>query len=177
MQAIVELFFAKLQKEEISPSPRWIFVSLAQNTLWLMEGRNCIKQYRCSTSKRPPSCQYGSMGTPLGLHRIAQKIGQGQPLGTIFEKRESIGRAFTQAETLDDAKGLITSRILWLDGMEPGKNNGYECGSHNRKIYIHGTNLEQKIGQPKSQGCVELTNEDVIELFDQVSQDDLVLID
>ena len=57
---------------------------------------------------------------------------------------------------------------MWLGGMEPGKNRGGDVDSHERYIYIHGTNEEHKIGTPVSHGCIRMKNADVIDLFDQV---------
>ena len=62
------------------------------------------------------------------------------------------------------APDLITSRILWLDGLDMENANTKE-----RYIYIHGTNQEELIGQPASQGCVRMRNIDVVRLFDLVS--------
>jgi lipoprotein-anchoring transpeptidase ErfK/SrfK len=33
---------------------------------------------------------------------------------------------------------------------------------------IHGTNQPEKIGQAVSSGCIRMTNEDVIDLYDRV---------
>jgi lipoprotein-anchoring transpeptidase ErfK/SrfK len=73
-------------------------------------------------------------------------------------------------------KDEITSRILWLDGLEEGVNRGGDNDTYSRYIYIHGTTDEKRIGQPVSAGCIRMTNDDVIELFDEVLVDDLVLI-
>lgn len=161
--------------DKIKPTPRWVFVSLAQQKLFAYRNRTLVKEYICSTSLKPPSCQYGSNGTPLGLHRVAEKIGEGAPWGAIFEKREFAGKLINPAKL--DEKSLITTRILWLEGLEEGKNHGYECGSHNRKIYIHGTNHEGKVGSPHSCGCVELKNDDIIDLFERVQPGDHVVIE
>ena len=172
--ARVNLYRAKLTLCGIEPAERWIFVSIAAQRLFCYEGARLIKEYPCSTSAKPPSCQYGSNGTPPGLHKIAEKIGAGAARGAIFEKRADTGKTALEDDT---GKTYITSRILWLEGLEEGKNKGYECGSYNRKIYIHGINREEKIGSPWSNGCVEMKNDDVIGLFDWVKEGDRVLID
>ena len=171
--ACVEFFLAKLKLEQAEPTPRWMMVSVVHQRLWAYEGTKLIKEYKCSTSVKPVSCAWGSNGTPLGLHKIAEKFGDGEPAGTVFEQRVSTGKTAEPGEE----KGLITSRILWLTGAEEGKNLGYDCGSHNRKIYIHGTNLEDKIGTRMSGGCVNMTNADVVELFAWAREGDWVLID
>ena len=164
---------AKLELEGVEPTPRWVFVSVVHQRLWAYEGDKCVMEMPCSTGIKPPSCAWGSHGTPLGLHKVAEKFGEGAAPGTVFEQRVSTGRIASP----DEEKGLITSRILWLEGVEDGKNLGYECGSHNRKIYIHGTNREVHVGTRFSAGCVNLRNADVIKLFDWAREGDWVMID
>lgn len=141
----------------------------------LIEQNKVQRIFTVSTGLKPPSCIENSYGTPTGLHKIADKIGHNQPNGMVF-----VGRVPTKHHTEytpeEASKQLITSRIMRLHGLEPGKNSGKGCDSYERYIYIHGTNHEEKIGAPASGGCVELTNDDVIELFDTVESDDLVWI-
>ena len=99
------------------------------------------------------------MKTPLGKFRIGEKIGTDVPSGTIFKsRRHSTPRRRAAAD--DD---LVMTRILWLDGLEQRNAN-----THDRYIYIHGTNHEEEIGLPASHGCIRMRNADLIELFDQV---------
>jgi lipoprotein-anchoring transpeptidase ErfK/SrfK len=126
------------------------------------------KIYLVSTSKYGIGNQAGSGKTPLGQHYIKQKIGEGAPIGTIFKARRNTGRiAKMNASGVGD---LVTTRIMWLKGLEPGKNLGKGIDSYKRYIYIHGTAEENKIGQPASHGCVRMYNHDVIDLFDRVSE-------
>jgi lipoprotein-anchoring transpeptidase ErfK/SrfK len=53
---------------------------------------------------------------------------------------------------------------------------GCVVDTHARYVYIHGTNREERIGQPQSAGCVLLTNRDMIALYDEVRVGDQVLI-
>ena len=85
----------------------------------------------------------GSNHTPLGLHRIAEKIGAGEPAGAVFKSRRVVGH--TSQPELADAK--ITTRILWLEGLEPGFNRGGNVDSHARYIYIHGAADQKSIGK------------------------------
>jgi lipoprotein-anchoring transpeptidase ErfK/SrfK len=55
-------------------------------------------------------------------------------------------------------------------------NSGGEVDSHGRYIYLHGTNREDRIGQPQSAGCVLLRNLDIIELYEEVRTGDTVWI-
>jgi len=130
--------------------------------------------YPVSTAARGPGNTVDSYQTPTGLHRIRDKIGSGQPPGMVFESRMPTGRVSRDLDIRD--KDEITSRILWLDGLETGVNRNGECDTYSRYIYIHGTTDEQRIGQPVSAGCIRMRNDDVIELFDEVEVDDVVLI-
>ena len=133
---------------------------------------NC--SYPISTAARGMGNRTDSFKTPFGIHRIRQKIGGGQPKGMIFEAREPIGKIARDLDIRE--RDEITSRILWLDGLEEGVNNGGVFDTFSRYIYIHGTSDEKRIGQPVSAGCIRMRNDDVIELFDDVLVDDIVLI-
>ena len=99
------------------------------------------------------------MKTPVGRFRVAEKIGAGQPTDIAYKARVPM-RATAEALKGDD---LIMSRILWLDGLEEANAN-----THRRYIYIHGTNHEEKIGEPASHGCIRMKNADIAELFELV---------
>lgn len=135
-----------------------------------------FKHYTISTSMNPPSCIENSFGTPWGRHTIVEKIGENAPNGMVFVGRVPTGLLYPDhPENL--TKRLITSRILRLQGLEPGLNAG-ECKGPNgetvccdtfkRYVYIHGTNREADIGKPASIGCIQMLNIDIIELFDLI---------
>lgn len=150
---------------------------IGRQTLQYYRGGALVRSYPISTSRRPPSNLKGSLGTPRGLHAIGEKIGAGQPIGVVFKSRVPTGRHFNEFNPDEiDTENLITSRILWLRGLEPGVNSGGDVDSHGRYIYLHGTNREDRIGQPQSAGCVLLRNLDMIELYDEVRTGDLVWI-
>ncbi|MFT5399117.1 MAG: lipoprotein-anchoring transpeptidase ErfK/SrfK [Planctomycetota bacterium] len=130
--------------------------------------------FKISTAKNGLGNRSESFRTPTGIHRIKQKIGGGQPCGMVFQGREPTGKivhSMNNTETDD-----ITSRILWLDGMEEGSNRGGNCDTYSRYIYIHGTSDEGRLGLPVSAGCIRMKNDDVITLFDEVLVNDLVII-
>ena len=160
----------------ITPTDRLLVISIEKQELALLEKGEISAVFTISTSKNPPSCLNDSNGTPTGLHTVADKIGAGAPEGTVFKGRVSTGQVYGQVSPEDAEHNLITSRILRLRGLEIGKNSGEGRDSYDRYIYIHGSNHEDRIGQPFSGGCVEMFNADVIELFDQVDQGDLIWI-
>jgi L,D-transpeptidase YbiS len=103
----------------------------------------------------------GSNRTPTGLHRVCDRIGDGAPQGAEFSSRLPTGRVI-QPGADGRADDLILTRILWLDGLQPGVNEH----SRARFIYLHGTNREDLLGTPASHGCVRMANADILHLFD-----------
>ncbi len=143
-----------------------LIVDVAAQEMALEGGDVAIRRYRISTSASGVGSEPGSYKTPLGLHRICQKIGEGLPWGAELKSRQWTGVIWSpedspQEEEDDD---LILSRVLWLEGMEPSN-----ITSRDRYIYIHGTNHEGLLGSPASHGCVRMANADMIELFGLVS--------
>ncbi len=135
------------------------------------EGDRLIREYPVSTAKNGLGEQNGSYCTPRGRHRIAAKIGAGQPLYAVFKARVATGEVWSRelAAGKPDCDWILT-RILWLEGMEEGKNRGGAVDSHSRYIYIHGTDEEHLIGTPASHGCIRMKNQDVAELFELVEE-------
>ena len=151
----------------------FIEVDLRLQQLYLWEahpdGDMLIRQYSVSCATNGAGSQNGSYCTPLGRHRIAEKIGAGVPLYSAFKARELTGEIWTpELDAANPGRDWILSRILWLEGLEPGKNQGGTVDTHNRYIYIHGTHEEHKIGTPASHGCIRMKNEEVDELFNLV---------
>jgi L,D-transpeptidase-like protein len=130
-----------------------------------------VKTFRCSTSKYGIGEVSGSNMTPRGLHRIAEKIGGGWPIGAAFQSRNITGFTWSGKPLAP-----ITTRIFWLEGLEAGFNRGGNVDSHARYIYVHGTGNELTIGRPDSHGCVHLAADDLIPLYDKLPSGTLVWI-
>jgi L,D-transpeptidase YbiS len=143
-------------KKSVEPT---IQISVPAQRLTLKSGRQKLAAYPVSTSKFGLGSEEGSMKTPTGRFRISEKIGGEMPPGTVFKSRRPV-KATRKMLAADD---LIMTRILWLDGLDPGNAN-----THDRFIYIHGTNHEEQIGQPASHGCIRMRSADLVELFDRV---------
>lgn len=155
----------------------YVVVSIAAQRLYLMQEGRLFKTYPVSTSAFGPGALEGSNQTPLGLHRIRAMIGAGAPLGMVFKARKPTGRiAEIIKEPIDVPEDDVTTRIMWLEGLEPGVNQGGKVDSYKRFIYIHGTPEEGLIGRPASHGCVRMYNADVIDLFDRLGEGALVYI-
>jgi hypothetical protein len=160
----------------IKPAARLLVVRLGPQTLQFFQAGQLVKSYPISTSQRPPSNLKDSLGTPRGLHEIAERIGDGQPPGMVFQSRVPTGRHFSEYPDAGTNRNLITTRILWLRGLEPGFNLGGDVDTHARYVYLHGTNHEDRIGERMSAGCVLVRSLDLIALYDQVRAGDHVFI-
>ena len=154
-----------------------LFVSIENQKMYKIQSKEIIETYDISTSKYGVGNQMGSNKTPTGLHKINSKYGHktpvnGRMIGRVFYGQ--IAKIFSDTTTskTDD----ITSRILWLEGLENGINKGDSIDSYKRYIYIHGTSEEGRIGIPSSHGCVRMKNKDVIDLFNEVAIGTFVLI-
>ena len=154
-----------------------IFVSIKNQKLYHIKNNKIINNFSISSSKYGTGNKNGSNKTPLGLHIIKEKHGKDVPIngkmvGRIFYNQiAAIYKDATESKTDD-----ITSRILWLEGIEKGKNKGEGIDSYSRYIYIHGTSEEGKLGTPASHGCIRMKNKDVIDLYNKVEVGTLVLI-
>lgn len=126
---------------------------------------------RASTSRFGTGQVENSLQTPLGLHRVARKIGAGCLPGTVFEHRVPVGFTWNGQPTAS-----ITQRILWLEGLEPGHNRHGHVDTFRRYIYIHGYGDETTLGKPKSRGCIHMAAADLIPLFDRLPHGSLVWI-
>lgn len=154
-----------------------IEINLGKQCLRLFNGDELIGEYTVSTAKNGPGEQMDSECTPRGAHAIAEKIGDGCSLNTVFVNRQATGEIYTSAlRELHPGRDWILTRILWLTGLEPGINQGGNVDSHDRYIYIHGSPDDVAMGIPGSRGCIRMHNEDVIELFNRVSVNTGVLI-
>jgi hypothetical protein len=193
----LEKFLLACKKYEVAPTHFVLTISIAEQTVSLFERTvaavydrrskrkfpsnspavtdrryRFLKKFRCSTSRFGIGQMEGTNCTPLGLHRIVEKIGGGWPVGTVFKGCQPVGYTW---KGLPFAK--ITTRILWLEGLEPGFNRGGNVDSHDRYIYIHGTGEEPSLGRPASYGCIHLAANDLIPLFDKLPSGTLVWIE
>lgn len=146
---------------------REICISIANQTLTTMEDGETSKVYSVSTALNGPGEQNGTGQTPTGSHYIRAKIGDGQPIYTVFRGRRPTGEIYSLDLAKDNPmRDWILTRILWLCGTEIGKNRLGNVDTMARYIYIHGTPDTEPMGKPLSHGCIRMRNHDVIELFD-----------
>ena len=146
-----------------------INISIKNQTLTLSDDGKQIKQYSVSTAKNGPGELMDSECTPCGKHIISEKIGDGAAVNSVFVGRVATGEIYQPSlrEQHPDRDWILT-RIIWLSGMEEGKNKGGKVDSHDRYIYIHGSPDDVDMGKPGSRGCVRMRNDGIIELFELI---------
>ena len=146
-----------------------IEVDIGRQQLLLRSGDVVIKNYSVSTARNGTGEEQDSECTPRGVHVIAEKIGAGCPPNTVFVGRRPTGELYNPElrQRFPDRDWIIT-RILWLQGCEPGVNQGGNVDTYQRCIYIHGAPDDVAMGEPGSRGCIRMHNRDVVELFDMV---------
>lgn len=165
--AAMEPLFETARRRGLPADGLLLVVEVASQRLTVLDRGGACRRYRVSTARAGTGNREGSYRTPLGWHRIEERIGGLEPPGRAFVARVPQARRLTPEEwrSPDDGDFVLT-RILWLRGLEPGRNAGGSVDSYRRMIYLHGTHQEQLLGQPASHGCIRLSNRDILELYD-----------
>ena len=156
-----------------------LWVSVGRQRMYLIQAGRALWEAPCATAALGTGSEADSLRTPLGWHAVAEKIGDGSPWGQVFRSRRATHEVWKRGGNTEE--DLVLTRILWLEGREPGKNAGRDAkgrlvDSKERCIYIHGTNGEDRLGVPSSHGCVRLSNDDVIAAYEKIPQGTPVLI-
>ena len=159
--------FKEAMKRGLPASGILLIADTASQKAIVVDSNGIQHEYLMSSSKFGIGNQLDSNKTPLGWHKVTERIGGEQLQGRSFTSRLPDKIILPQDQWRSDSgKDYVLTRILWLTGLEPGINAGGRVDSHNRCIYIHGTNQEHLLGKPASHGCLRLSNRDVMELFD-----------
>jgi len=154
-----------------------ILVDISEQRLYLLEKNEIIASYPISSSKYGEGSTLNSFKTPLGKHIVKEKIGTYSAKNTIFIAREDTRMlANIINDPIETKNDYVTSRIMWLSGLEEGINKGKNVDSYRRYIYIHGTHEEGLIGSKASHGCIRMFNADVIELYNNIKKGTKVTI-
>ena len=136
-----------------------VAITLRDQKLTVFRKGKKVKDYRISSSKFGMGSSSGSNRTPLGIHAVTRKVGDGQPNGMVFKGCRPTG----EVVAADTGRDPIVTRVIQLAGLESFNRN-----SHNRHIYIHGTPEERLIGRPASYGCIRMRSKDVVDLYPHV---------
>lgn len=148
-----------------------IEVDVPSQTLVFKDGNGrVLMQTRISTARNGVGEESGSEKTPRGAHYIRAKIGAGQPSNAVFISRRPTGEIYSrELRAAFPNRDWILTRILWLCGLEPGKNRLGKVDTMRRYVYIHGCPDEDPMGVPGSRGCIKMRNREIIELFERVA--------
>ncbi|MDF0749098.1 L,D-transpeptidase [Marinobacter sp. 71-i] len=160
-----------MPSDPVSTPVPGIEISLDTQTLTLFpDGASTPLSYPVSTALNGPGERQSSGCTPRGRHYVRAMVGGGVPLNSVFVARRPTGEVYSDALSRKfPERDWILSRILWLCGLESGKNRGPGVDSFRRFIYIHGTPDTEPMGVPRSHGCIRMRNKDVVDLYGRVS--------
>jgi L,D-transpeptidase YbiS len=147
---------------------RHIEVDVPSQTLWLRDQRGQVLfETRVSTARNGVGEVNGSECTPRGRHIVRAKIGAGEPANAVFVSRRPTGEIYSPSlRAVYPGRDWILTRIMWLSGLEPGRNRGGDVDTMRRYIYIHGCPDEDPMGVPGSRGCIKMRNHELIRFFD-----------
>lgn len=152
-------------------------MDISAQSLSLSDSGTLLFSAPVSTAANGPGEMRDSGCTPRGLHRVRVRIGAGCPVGTVFVGRRPTGEIYEpEMSRLFPRRDWILTRILWLTGLEPGRNRGGRVDTLSRYIYIHGCPDTEPMGEPRSHGCIRMRNSDLVRLFDLVPLGTLVEI-
>jgi L,D-transpeptidase YbiS len=158
-----------------SPGATAISVSLTRQELRLLDAGTVRRTYSISTSRHGPGEHVGSLCTPRGRHVVRAMIGAGAPAGAVFRGRRLTGEICTpELVRARPGRDWILTRILWLSGLERGRNRLGDVDTMRRYIYIHGTPDVEPMGVPFSHGCIRMRNVDILGLFAAVQPGTIV---
>ena len=142
-------------------APYRLVISVHDQRMKLLRGTASVADYLVSTAALGVSEAANSYGTPRGRHAIAEKIGAGAAIGTVF-----VDQLPTNEIVAVNAPGraAVATRILRLRGLT------YEnWATFERLIYLHGSPIEDQLGTPASGGCIRMRSAEIVGLFDLVS--------
>ncbi len=146
-----------------------IRISIPRQRLVLLREGSVVSEYAVSTALSGTGERNGSGCTPRGRHLVRARIGAGSQLNTVFVARRPTGELYSSVLAgAHPGRDWILTRIIWLSGLERGRNRLGEVDTFRRFIYVHGTPDGEPMGIPRSHGCIRMRNRDIVELFDLV---------
>ena len=159
-------------------SDPYIHISLAEQRLrWIDAVGHVQFDVAVSTAANGAGEVVNSYCTPRGWHVVRARIGSNAPLNTVFIGRRSGAEIYTcELRTREPHRDWILTRILWLSGLEVGKNRLGNVDTMRRYIYIHGSPDDLQMGEVGSRGCVRMRNAEIVELFERTTLGTRVLI-
>ncbi|HAT8179180.1 TPA: L,D-transpeptidase family protein [Legionella pneumophila] len=156
---------------------KFIFISIKKQEMSCFEKDHLIANYAISSGKNGVGEKINSGCTPRGWHKIHSILGLDLPINSVMVARKWTGEIYSESLAAQfTERDWILTRILQLDGLEPGRNKGGDVDTLQRYIYIHGTPDTTQLGIPGSHGCIRLNNDAIIELATWATKNTLVYI-
>jgi len=122
-----------------------------------------------STAKNGLGEKRGSECTPRGWHQVHSVIGLDNVVNSVFVGRVFTGEIYCNQLAFDyPERDWILTRIIRIEGLEPGRNRGGEVDTLERFIYLHGVPDVTPMGVPGSHGCIRMRNTDVMSMADWI---------
>ncbi len=143
-----------------NPEPYRLVISVHDQQMTLLKGSTPVARYLISTAKQGVGEAVDSGQTPRGRHAIAEKIGAGVAIGTVFEDRIPTNE-FVAVNAWHRTQ--VVTRILRLRGLEDRNQATFD-----RLIYLHGSPAEHSLGGPASGGCIRMRSVEIVDLFERV---------
>ena len=152
-----------------------LIINLTEQVLEVLGDQR--QRFAISTASNGAGEAMGSEATPPGRHVVRARFGAGLQEGAVLAGRKFSGEIYSR-ELAEQHPGRdwVLTRILWLGGLDVGRNQGGNVDTFRRFIYIHGTPDSEPMGVPASHGCIRMRNADLVHLFDQVPVGTLVTI-
>ena len=149
--------------------PMLILWGSSQVMYYTPNGKTLSKQMKVSTGAFGFTNAEDSGSTGTGLMRISNKIKAPRKYQVLVSKKpinlvlgpKMEGTRKDETGEVHDAE--VLTGILELVGLEQCNKNIYS-----RSIYIHGTNKEESLGGKHSNGCVRVSNEDILFLLNAI---------
>lgn len=150
-------------------SPILLLWGPTQTMYYTKDGKNVIREMPVSTG----SWGFGNTGsnpsTSTGLMKITNKR-KGEKKYQVFVSKTPTNLVLGPNidSTRKDKNGKthtaeVLTGILELEGLEPCNQNVAR-----RNIYIHGTNREKSLGNKASNGCIRVSNDNILYLLNEL---------
>jgi hypothetical protein len=172
-----ELYSDLIRNKVINKGDKLLIVWGPSQTLYYtQDGKSLLKSFKVSTGANGFGNEVDSKKTPVGLLQVKGKI-KARPFEVLVGKTPTgkiLGPNVDSTRVDDEGKKHIAevlTGILELDGLEDCNDNAFS-----RNIYFHGTNKENKLGSPYSNGCIRVSNDNIQWMMNNIPQGTKVYI-
>jgi hypothetical protein len=147
-----------------------------QTLYYTTDGKTLSRSFKVSTGSNGFSNQSDNKETPTGLLQIKNKV-KAKPYEVLVGKKPTgqILGPNVDSTRVDDVGhkhiAEVLTGLLDLDGLEDCNKNTFS-----RNIYFHGTNKEKFLGTPRSNGCIRVSNNDILWMISSLPEGTKVYI-